>query len=135
MADWGAYATGLTGLLTALGGLWLGGRANRNQARAQESADSLSWVRQAKAEADQAKTDAIEAESRAGRAEVRADRAERRLEEVERRMARAERTIESLMEWVETVVAAAHDPDATEQDLRDIINGGPPGMARRRTHG
>lgn len=131
-SDWVAFLAALLAFASAIFGVVSSGRANRRTAQNVQSATNLDWVRQARAEAESAETKLIKAETALEKASMRAERAERRLESMEQRMNDVDRGAAELAAWIWRVIDAAHDPAVDGPRLRQIVNGGPPGLRPRR---
>lgn len=104
------------------------GRIQKRQHQTQQSLAELEWAKEF-----EKRTQA--AEAKATKADERAMDAERRQIGLERSLASAELKTEAMIElvdWVGSIIAEAHKPEATLDGLVRTINGGPPAYQRTR---
>jgi hypothetical protein len=127
----------LASAVVALASAFFGWRNSSKATNVNMGAQQLQWVQQAMTEATAAKTDARQAKDDAAAAEVSAKAATRsaaaatdRADDAERRLSSVIVSMESLIRWAEAVVSAAQDADVPSDEVRAIVNGGPPGFTQ-----
>lgn len=120
MRDWIPVVVALCALAAGLANY----RGTLKVSRSNEEGNQLKWLQEAKNDAAAAKKEADEAADEA--AEVK-----RELAHVRRKAAEMEDLMEEVVRWVLRVVAWKDDPTMTMEELRVLIDHGPPSLRDR----
>jgi hypothetical protein len=121
------YGTLIIGLLGILAGVYAT-RVSRQATRVTRETNQIKWLQEAKDDAAKAKRDAHEASDEAERikedlAETRRDLALTKIDLIEQRDLN-----EELTRWCLRAVTWAADPLIDREEIRRLINGGPPSL-------
>lgn len=120
MRDWVPIVVAACALLAAYANY----RGTLRVSKSNEEGNQLKWLAEAKRDAADAKREADEALEEAAQAK-------RELAQTRRKAAEMEDTIEEVMRWVLRVVTWKDDPGMTLDELRRLIDHGPPPLRER----
>lgn len=110
MRDWIPFFVAGIGALAGFYGAWASSRATK----VNQEANQIKWLQDARREAAEATEEAAEAK--------------RDLKQTRRETVELRDLVEELTRWTLRVVNWAHDDTVDGQELRRLINGGPPSL-------
>ena len=119
---------GILGILAGLYATRVSREATRTSREMSRETNQIKWLQEAKDDAAQAKKDSREAREEAD--EVRDDLAEtkRDLAQAKRELTEQRDLNEELTRWALRAVTWAADPTIDREEIRRLINGGPPSL-------
>lgn len=121
----GPLFTAIGAVLAAIiAGAW----AWKNSGRATMSGEQRAWLQEAMKETRQARTDLATAEQALRVATTAAGKATQTADSARAQVSEVLLLLEGMVRWTDRVVSAGQDPAVSDQEVRRIVNGGPPGL-------
>lgn len=124
MRDWVPIVVAACALAAALSNY----RGTIRVSRANEAGNQLKWLQEARDDAAKARTEADRAKTEADETRDESAQTRREIMQTRRELIELRDLVDELTRWTLRVVAAKNDPDITLDDLRHIIDNGPPSL-------